>query len=101
MTTNDEGVGSRTSPLKVMAALANAIVLAPPQTVLGFHDQSVLAACRTHEINGQLLKQMESTGTFSATIFSLLAISILLFHFSVKSDRLLDDRFHETDQLQL
>ena len=48
-----------------------------------------LAACRTHEIDGQILKQMESTSAFSATNSSLLAISILLFHLSAKSDRLL------------
>jgi GNAT superfamily N-acetyltransferase len=30
-----------------------------------------LAACRTHEINGQILKQMESTSAFSATKFLL------------------------------
>ena len=29
-----------------------------------------LAACRTHEINGQILKQMESTSAFSATKFA-------------------------------
>ena len=51
-----------------------------------------LAACRTHETNGQILKQMESTSGFSATKFLLLAISILLFHLSVKSDRLLGPR---------
>ena len=30
-----------------------------------------LAACRTHEIDGQILKQMESTSAFSATNFFL------------------------------
>jgi len=30
-----------------------------------------LAACRTHEIDGQILKQMESTSAFSATKFFL------------------------------
>jgi hypothetical protein len=29
-----------------------------------------LAACRTHEINGQILKQMESTSAFLATKFA-------------------------------
>ena len=31
----------------------------------------MLAACRTHEIDGQILKQMESTSAFSATNFFL------------------------------
>src|SRR6476469_8882047 len=31
----------------------------------------LLAACRTHEIDGQILKQMESTSAFSATNFFL------------------------------
>jgi tripartite-type tricarboxylate transporter receptor subunit TctC len=31
---------------------------------------AALAACRTHEINGQILKQMESTSAFSATKFA-------------------------------
>jgi hypothetical protein len=34
-------------------------------------DFEHLAACRTHEINGQILKQMESTSAFSATKFLL------------------------------
>jgi hypothetical protein len=34
-------------------------------------ERRALAACRTHEIDGQILKQMESTSVFSATNFFL------------------------------
>jgi nitrogen fixation/metabolism regulation signal transduction histidine kinase len=34
-------------------------------------ELDALAACRTHEIDGQILKQMESTSAFSATKFFL------------------------------
>jgi len=34
-------------------------------------DDPLLAACRTHEIDDQILKQMESTSAFSATKFFL------------------------------
>ena len=34
-------------------------------------EEYLLAACRTHEIDGQILKQMESTSAFSATKFFL------------------------------
>src|SRR6185295_16050676 len=34
-------------------------------------DLLALAACRTHEIDGQILKQMESTSAFAATKFFL------------------------------
>ena len=35
------------------------------------YGRFALAACRTHEIDGQILKQMESTSAFSATNFFL------------------------------
>ena len=41
----------------------------PPQGRIAPLCAIILAACRTHEKNGQILQQMESTTAFSATIF--------------------------------
>jgi hypothetical protein len=51
-------------------------------------EKAALAACRTHEIDGQ--NKWNRRAHFQQRNSPLLAISILLFHLSAKSDMLLE-----------
>jgi hypothetical protein len=59
-------------PARPVIGFLNSGSAATPTTTSGLVAfRQSLAACRTHETNGQILKQMESTSGFSATKFLL------------------------------